>query len=42
MAHLGSTSAQLSAEMFLPGEELAPLATATGLYYTAHAEKEQK
>ena len=42
LTHLGRTSGQLSAEMYLPGEERSPLATATGVYYTAHAEKEQK
>lgn len=37
--HLGSTSAQMAAEMYLPGEEHRPLATATGVFYTAHANK---
>ena len=32
-------SAQMAAEMYLPGEEHLPLATATGVFYTAHANK---
>lgn len=35
----GGTSCQLTAEMYLPGELSDPLATATGVYYTAHAGK---
>lgn len=38
-SYLGGTSAQLAAEMYLPGELNAPLATTTGVYYTAHANK---
>lgn len=37
--HTGGTSAQFSAEMYLPGEPGLPLATATGVYYTAHTKK---
>lgn len=36
-AYPGGTSIHLSAEMYLPGEENDPLATTTGVYYTAHA-----
>lgn len=35
----GGTSAQTAAEMYLPGESGDPLATATGVYYTAHAQR---
>lgn len=35
----GNSSCQLTAEMYLPGQEDAPLATATGAYHTAHAGK---
>lgn len=34
----GGTSAQVAAEMYLPDEPGDPLATATGVYYTAHAQ----
>lgn len=37
--HTGGTSCQLTAEMYLPGEEESPLATTTGVYYTAHTPK---
>lgn len=40
-SYLGGSNAQLSAEMYLPGEPNAALATTTGVYYTAHAKKEQ-
>ncbi len=42
VSHTGGTSAQMAAEMYLPGEDHLPLATTTGVYYTAHAKKEQK
>lgn len=35
----GGTNCQLTAEMYLPGEEADPLATTCGVYYTAHAGK---
>lgn len=35
----GGTNCQLTAEMYLPGEPNDPLATACGVYYTAHAGK---
>lgn len=38
-SHTGGTSAQLTAEMYLPEESCDPLATASGVYYTAHAKK---
>ena len=37
----GGTSAQLTAELRLPEEPAAPLATASGVFYTAGAKKEQ-
>lgn len=40
-SYTGGTNAQLAAEMYLPGEPNDPLATTTGVYYTAHAKKEQ-
>lgn len=39
LIHLGKTSAQLSAELYLPEDPETALATATGVYYTAHANK---
>ena len=39
LSHIGGTSAQLSAQMYLSGELHVPLATASGVYYTAHARK---
>ena len=39
VSHTGGTSAQLSAQMYLPDDLMAPLATATGVYYTAHIKK---
>lgn len=39
MSYTGGTNAQLSAVMYLPGERNDPLATTTGVYYTAHAHK---
>lgn len=38
-SYTGGTSCQVTTEMYLPGEENDPLATATGVYYTAHAGK---
>lgn len=38
-SHIGGTSAQLTAEMYLPDEPQDPLATSSGVYYTAHAKK---
>lgn len=35
----GGSSCQLTAEMFLPGQEGEPLATAMGVYHTAHADR---
>lgn len=37
--YTGGTSAQLSAEMYLPGEPKDPLATSIGVYHVAHAAK---
>lgn len=37
--HVGGTSAQLTSEMYLPEEMHKPLATATGVFYTAHKDK---
>ena len=39
LSHFGGTSAQLSAWMYLDDELFEPLATATGVYYTAHTKK---
>ncbi len=36
----GGGSAQLNAEMYLAGDLTSPLATASGVYYTAHAGKQ--
>lgn len=41
VSYTGGTNAQMAAEMYLPGEPNDPLATTTGVYYTAHAKKEQ-
>ena len=38
-SHVGGTSAQLTAEMYLPEESHDPLATSSGVYYTAHAKR---
>lgn len=37
--YTGGTSSQTSAEMYLPDEPNAPLATTTGVYYTAHSKQ---
>lgn len=39
LTYRGGTSAQLIAELSLPGQANHPLATATGVYYTAHIKK---
>ena len=39
VSYTGGTNCQVSAEMYLPGEEDNPLATTCGVYYTAHAGK---
>lgn len=39
VSHTGGTSAQLSARMYAADELRKPLATASGVYYTAHAKK---
>lgn len=38
LVRAGRTSAQLMAEMYLPGEPDKVLATSTGVYHTAHAQ----
>ena len=39
LSYPGGTSAQLSADMYLSTDLTVPLATATGVYYTAQADK---
>lgn len=39
-SYTGGTNCQLTVEMYLPGQPDQPLATACGVYYTAHASKE--